>query len=55
MYQVVEAVEMLRDEMIGKDRVMPNGVAFTVVISALAKAGYTTLAFKLFRQVGGEK
>lgn len=49
--QVIEAVTMLKEEMIKKDRVLPTPVSYTVVISALAKAGYTKLAFKLFREM----
>ncbi|KAL8565087.1 hypothetical protein ACOMHN_005290 [Nucella lapillus] len=49
--QVREAIEVLEDWMLKKDRVMPNDYVFTCLLTVLGRAGFTKKAFSLFRKM----
>lgn len=49
--KVREAIEVLEDWMLKRDRVMPNAYVFTSLITGLGHAGYTKKAFHLFNKM----
>lgn len=49
--KILEAIEMLEEQMLKKDRVMPTTYVFNQLFGILGKVGYTKKAFQLFNKM----
>ena len=51
---IYDAIQVLEKEMLEEKRVQPNEYVFSTLIGVLARAGYTSKAFEVFRKVRSE-